>query len=240
MSSTKVLELKEKGNEALKKGNYAEAMIYYTHALKVDPDHYQLYSNRSLAFLKLQQHYYALEDAKEAIKRKPDWAKGYFRKGEVEFQAEHYAEAIESYRKALQLEEDASLVEAMRKAKRELLQVHKADTQLPWVGAGVGFVIGASIIGADIVLREEPFIQHPLLKVFLVIVSIFLCYTGMKYHRHYLQQYRKSLLNPPADLFGTGTINPGKEEMPKEDEKPHEVRRERTVHGRKRNTKGRR
>ncbi|XP_067121382.1 stress-induced-phosphoprotein 1-like [Centruroides vittatus] len=202
MPPSQVLELKEKGNESLKKGNYAEAMIHYTHALKLDPSNYQLYSNRSLAFLKLQQYYYALEDAKQTISYKPDWAKGYFRKGEVEFQTEHYSDAIESYRKALQLEDDPNLVDAIRKAKRELYLLRKADVQYPWIGAGVGFILGALLVAADTVIKEESFLQHPFLKVLLIVVTVCICYAVTKWHRHYLSQYRKSLLELPFDLFG--------------------------------------
>lgn len=52
-----------------------EAVFHYTHALKLDPKNYSLYSNRSLAFLKSQQYYYALQDAMETIRLQPDWAK---------------------------------------------------------------------------------------------------------------------------------------------------------------------
>lgn len=52
-----------------------EAVFHYTHALKLDPKNYSLYSNRSLAFLKSQQYYYALQDAVETIRLQPDWAK---------------------------------------------------------------------------------------------------------------------------------------------------------------------
>lgn len=68
-------ELKEKGNKCLNEKNYAEAMLHYTHAIKVSPKEYQLYSNRSLAFLKLHQYYYAYEDAKETIRLNPTWPK---------------------------------------------------------------------------------------------------------------------------------------------------------------------
>lgn len=68
-------ELKEKGNSCVKNGNFAEAMLHYTHAIKLDPKNFSLYSNRSLAFLKMQHYYYALEDAKQTIELKPDWAK---------------------------------------------------------------------------------------------------------------------------------------------------------------------
>lgn len=75
--------LKEKGNECFKQQKFEEAVLHYTHAIKLDPTNYSLYSNRSSAFLHLQQHYLALVDAKETIRLQPGWAKGYFRKGEV-------------------------------------------------------------------------------------------------------------------------------------------------------------
>lgn len=70
-----VTELREKGNECVRAGNYAEAILHYSHAIKQDSSSPQLYSNRSFAFLKLQQYYYALEDANEAIRLDPTWAK---------------------------------------------------------------------------------------------------------------------------------------------------------------------
>ena len=70
-----VESLKTQGNECVRRKNFAEAVIHYTHAAQKDPKNHMLYSNRSLAFLKLQQFYYALEDAKETIKLQPYWAK---------------------------------------------------------------------------------------------------------------------------------------------------------------------
>lgn len=70
-----VTDLKEKGNDCVRAGNYAEAILHYSHAIKLDSTSPQLYSNRSFAFLKLQQYYYALEDANESIRLDPTWAK---------------------------------------------------------------------------------------------------------------------------------------------------------------------
>lgn len=68
-------ELKEHGNECVKKENYMEAIIHYTHAIKLDPSNHLVFSNRSLAFLKVQQYYLALDDAKQAIQLQPKWTK---------------------------------------------------------------------------------------------------------------------------------------------------------------------
>lgn len=67
--------LKEKGNLAVRAEQYNEAVLHYTFAIKMSPNDAILYSNRSLAFLKLQQLYLANEDAEQAIQLRPDWAK---------------------------------------------------------------------------------------------------------------------------------------------------------------------
>lgn len=66
---------KERGNECIKAGNFSEAILHYSCAIKLNPNEATFYSNRSLAFLKLEQLYYANEDADRAIQLKPDWAK---------------------------------------------------------------------------------------------------------------------------------------------------------------------
>lgn len=66
---------KERGNECIKVGKFDEAVLHYSYAIKLNPIEATYYSNRSLAFLKLNQLYYANEDAENAIQLKPDWAK---------------------------------------------------------------------------------------------------------------------------------------------------------------------
>lgn len=73
--STSVEDLKSKGNECVKEEKYIEAVLHYTQAIKMDPNNYVLYSNRSFAFLKLDQHYLSLQDANETVRLQPQWAK---------------------------------------------------------------------------------------------------------------------------------------------------------------------
>lgn len=70
-----VEELKNKGNECVKDDKFIEAVLHYTQAIKMDPNNYVLYSNRSFAFLKLDQHYLSLQDANETVRLQPQWAK---------------------------------------------------------------------------------------------------------------------------------------------------------------------
>lgn len=70
-----VQNLKEKGNNCVREQKYEEAMYHYTLGIKMDPQNYSLYSNRSLAFLRMQQYHLSMEDALMTIQIKPDWTK---------------------------------------------------------------------------------------------------------------------------------------------------------------------
>jgi len=48
-------QYKNQGNEAFKAGRYAEAVTFYGNALGLDPDNHVLYSNRSAAYLKIDE-----------------------------------------------------------------------------------------------------------------------------------------------------------------------------------------
>ena len=73
-------ELKEKGNECIRQKKYKDAALYYTSALSEDPSSHTVYSNRSLAYSKLQQFDSALQDANKCTELAPNFARGYLRK----------------------------------------------------------------------------------------------------------------------------------------------------------------
>lgn len=51
------------------------------------------------------------------------FSQGYYRKAEVEFHTFRFSEAIQSYRKALELQpDDPSIIDAMNRASRSLIQ----------------------------------------------------------------------------------------------------------------------
>jgi len=94
--------LKEKGNAALQTGNYNEAIKYYTDAIALDSNNHVLYSNRSAAYAKSEKYQQALEDAEKTVSLKPDWGKGYSRKGSALAYLGRYDESIQAYEKGLQ------------------------------------------------------------------------------------------------------------------------------------------
>ncbi|KAL3866913.1 hypothetical protein ACJMK2_044162 [Sinanodonta woodiana] len=197
-----VEELKSQGNACVKSGNYGEAVLHYSHGIKLEPGNHLLYSNRSLAFLKLQQYYLALEDAKLAIKLQPNWPKGFFRKGEVEYQTGNCSSAIMSYKQALLLDpSNTEIQEALERAQREAVKLRKALSREPWIFSAVGFLIGLCIVLGDQYLTKEPSLKYIIVQLFLVAVFGglgFLCWKGYRYLQ---DSQRATLLEAPVDLM---------------------------------------
>ncbi|XP_059632480.1 uncharacterized protein LOC132275102 [Cornus florida] len=110
------VSLKDQGNEFFKSGNYLKAAALYTQAIKKDPSNPTLYSNRAAAFLHLVKLNKALADAETTITLKPDWEKGYFRKGCVLEAMEQYDDALAAFERALQHNPQSS--EVSKKIKR--------------------------------------------------------------------------------------------------------------------------
>mmetsp|Transcript_4159 Transcript_4159/g.4785 ORF Transcript_4159/g.4785 Transcript_4159/m.4785 type:complete len:322 (-) Transcript_4159:447-1412(-) len=92
--------LKEQGNLLYKNKDFLKAAATYTKAIKLDGQNPVYYSNRSGAFFMLNKVSKAISDADMAIKLKPTWDKGYFRKGCALEAAEKWEEALDAYRQA--------------------------------------------------------------------------------------------------------------------------------------------
>ncbi|XP_018364315.1 PREDICTED: hsp70-Hsp90 organizing protein 3-like, partial [Trachymyrmex cornetzi] len=190
-----VENLKQQGNACVREKKYENAMIHYSQAIKLDPKNYSLYSNRSFTFLMLERYRDALNDALITIRLKPDWSKGYFRKGEVELKLSSYNEALESYNKALSLQpNEPKILEAMNKASKSLIKDRRADQQIPWLGAGVGIILGVTVVIADYVFTNKPTLTHPLLMALLTMTIAMIGFGIAKGLRYFLKHQRKSVL----------------------------------------------
>ncbi|XP_012527738.2 hsp70-Hsp90 organizing protein 3 [Monomorium pharaonis] len=192
----KVENLKQQGNACVKEKQYQKAMLHYSHAIKLDPQNYSLYSNRSFTFLMMERYRDAFNDALITIQLKPDWSKGYFRRGEVELKLSSYDEALKSYNKALSLQpNEPKILEAMNKASRLLIKDRRADQQIPWVGAGVGIILGVTVVIADYVFTNKPTLTHPLLMALLTMSIAMIGFGIAKGLRYFLKHQRESILN---------------------------------------------
>ncbi|KAM0217828.1 hypothetical protein ACHAQD_003967 [Fusarium lateritium] len=74
-------ELKALGNKAIAEKNFDEAVEKFTEAIAIQPENHILYSNRSAAYASKKDWEQALKDAEKTTEIKPDWPKGWGRKG---------------------------------------------------------------------------------------------------------------------------------------------------------------
>ncbi|MED6225000.1 hypothetical protein PIB30_089514 [Stylosanthes scabra] len=114
--SSSEMSLKDQGNEFFKSGKYLKAAALYTQAIKQDPSNPTLYSNRAAALLQLDKLNKALDDAEMTIKLKPEWEKGYFRKGSILEAMKRYDDALAAFEIALQYNPQSQ--EVTKKIKR--------------------------------------------------------------------------------------------------------------------------
>jgi len=126
----KAAEAKALGNEAFKAQDFKTAITHFTEAIKHDPTDHVFFSNRSACYASLEKYEEALKDGAECVRLKPDWPKGYTRKGLAEFFLEKYDDAGETYKAGLKLApEDPTLKEGLKKAM-------DAKYELPGARAG--------------------------------------------------------------------------------------------------------
>lgn len=113
---------RDKGNTAFKEQRYPEAVAAYQEALKrgppaVNPEAYKIYSNLAACYTKLGAYPEGVKAADKCIELKPDFAKGYSRKGTLQYFMKEYDKAIETYQRGLELEPDnAELKDGLQRA----------------------------------------------------------------------------------------------------------------------------
>ncbi|XP_045775887.1 hsp70-Hsp90 organizing protein 1-like [Maniola jurtina] len=204
--SISVEELRAKGNDCVKNGKFIEAVLHYTQAIKMDPNNYVLYSNRSFAFLKLDQHYLSLQDANETVRLQPQWAKGYFRRAEVEAASGLYDEAVISYTRALQLEpHNVKLMESIKTITDEQKKKIKGHQNTIWICTCVGFIIGIGVVILDYTLTTNPTLNHPFSMVAFSIALAGLGWTIGKTSTLMNAWSAGKSLQPPPDLVTNET-----------------------------------
>jgi len=148
---------KEEGNAAMGRGDYVNAMKWYSQALALNPKEAALYSNRSFAFLRLGLTNRALTDANEAAKRRSDWSKAHFRLAEALSQAGLHQDALRSYELGCRCDPaDEHLRKQCVEAKARLEAQSKAETMRVAVGATVGAVLLGLLLMAPAAEPDKP------------------------------------------------------------------------------------
>ncbi|CAG9790876.1 unnamed protein product [Diatraea saccharalis] len=207
--TSNVEDLKNKGNDCVKNCKFIEAVLHYTQAIKMDPNNYLLYSNRSFAFLKMDQHYLSLQDANETVRLQPQWAKGYFRRAEVEAASGLHDEAIISYTRALQLDpHNPKLMESIKTITDMQNKKLKSNQNIIWICTCLGLITGIAVVILDYCFTASPTLTHPFS---MVAFSIALSGVGWAVGKAATMMDNLSAgksLQPPDDLG----VNPNEQE----------------------------
>jgi len=104
MSNPAAEQWKNNGNAAFQKGNNAEAVKCYSKAIEIDPNNHVYFTNRATAYAAMQEWEKALPDADKAVTLKNDWVKGWFRKGQALVGLKRYDDAVDAYKRAVELD----------------------------------------------------------------------------------------------------------------------------------------
>lgn len=97
-------ELKALGNKAIAAKDFDEAIDKFTQAIAIDPSNHILYSNRSAAYASKKEWDSALNDAEKTTEIKPDWPKGWGRKGTALYGKGDLLGAHDAYEQGLKID----------------------------------------------------------------------------------------------------------------------------------------
>lgn len=95
---------KQKGNECFKKGEFADAVKFYSEAVKRNPKDAKIYSNRAACYTKLTAFDLALKDCDKSIELDPSFVKAYLRKGNALKVMGQTQKAMDVYEKAMEID----------------------------------------------------------------------------------------------------------------------------------------
>jgi hypothetical protein len=116
---------KERGTQAFRKGDFAQAVKAYSEALAITPEDHTLLSNRSAAYGSLEQFQEACSDATECTRLRPDWPKGYARLGFALFHLGRLDESINAYETGLKLDPPADVTKTLSSGLQDVKEKRK-------------------------------------------------------------------------------------------------------------------
>jgi len=89
-----------------KQGDYVDAVLSYSDAIRENPENVLAHKNRALAYLHLEQYERAIDDLNRVLRSDREDAVSYYRRGVALERLEKYASAITSYEKAIKYNPD--------------------------------------------------------------------------------------------------------------------------------------
>merc|ERR1719440_1118044 len=132
-------EARRRGSIAFGEHRYEDAIIEYTEALWHDPGNHTLLSNRSAAYAAVGNFPLALRDGEHCVRLRPDWLKGYHRRGFAEFYLKNYKAAEQTYQAGLhRFGKEQGLLEGLRRTLEAKLDLAARKIQKQWRKPGPG------------------------------------------------------------------------------------------------------
>ncbi|XP_014805045.1 PREDICTED: tetratricopeptide repeat protein 12 isoform X2 [Calidris pugnax] len=130
--------LKEKGNDAFRKGDYVIAIQRYTEGLEKLKDKQELYTNRAQAYLKMHEYEKAIGDCEWALKCNGKCIKAYFLMGKAHLALKHYSESRLCYEKILQInpQKESLFKDCMNKVNLEEKRMKDEERAMKEVQSG--------------------------------------------------------------------------------------------------------
>jgi len=130
MDPTLSTKAKEEGNQFFRENKFAQAVERYTEAIKRNPSDHGLYTNRAQSYIKLMALPEALKDCEESIKLKPDFVKGYLKKGQVHYMMKEYQKALKTYEEGLEHDpSNTEITEAVTKTVQAINSHENLDPE---------------------------------------------------------------------------------------------------------------
>lgn len=131
--------LKAEGNKAFAAKNFEEAVDKFSQAIELDPSNHVLYSNRSGAYASMKDFNKALEDANKTTEIKPDWSKGWGRKGTALHGQGSLIEALDAFEEAVKLDPANAQAKSGRDAVQRSIEADGGSDKDPLGGMGSMF-----------------------------------------------------------------------------------------------------
>ena len=128
MSENQAERYKAQGNAALQARNFDDAVDLYSRAIALDPSNAVYFSNRAAAHAALGRFQEALDDSFEVTSLRPEWVKGWVRRGGALAGLGKHEEARKAYLKASQLDSgNADVQRLLEEAERAAAKTKDRD-----------------------------------------------------------------------------------------------------------------